>query len=198
MVSCPQSGMCTWLTVGSAVAGASATRDCSPQSSWVLAWSRGHACVHSEGPAPSAPVMVVGSSRGNSSSTCPVSSGAVRIWEELTRPGSTFRTPFHLLWRPHHVPQTSDNVIAAAAVTLLHIDSNSSPVSGDTDPLAFIALCMPVPGRRTIENRGDTAHYLCTAPGHRRSVGGLQEDRAADALDPTRGVQQGGIREAPA
>ena len=48
--------------------------------------------VHSEGAAPLAPVLVVGTSLGNISSTCPVGSGALKSREELTRLGSTSRT----------------------------------------------------------------------------------------------------------
>ena len=104
---------------GLAAGRSSSGRDCSPQSSYP-SFSLGAGvtpAVHSEGPAPSAPVLVV----GNSSSTCPVGSTALRIREELTRPGSTSRTRVRCIWRPHHVPQANNNVVAAAVTHIFAI-----------------------------------------------------------------------------
>ena len=95
--------------------------------------------AHSEGPASLAPVLVVGSSLGNSSSNRPVGSGALRIREELTRPGSTSRTRVRHIWRPQFVPQASDNVVAS--IHWLH----STAAQWVADPLPSIALCTTVP-----------------------------------------------------
>ena len=113
--------------------------------------------VHSMGPAPLAPVLVVGTLRGSSSST--VGSGALSIREELTQPGSTSRNRVHYIWRPHHVPQTSNNV-AAAAVTLLYIASFAT-----RDPLPDVALARMLNGAQPKLKNED-----CIPP---RAAGGL-------------------------
>ena len=106
--------------------------------------------IYFEGPAPLAPVLIVGSSRCSSRSTCPVGSGALRIREELTRPASTSRIRAHYIWRPHHVPQAS-NVVVVAAFTLLYIDfiRHQNSVLQTHCPLLRSACWFP----RTARNR---------------------------------------------
>ena len=122
---------------------------------------------------PQHPSQYLISSHGNGSSICPVNSRTSRIREELTRPGSTSRTRVHCNWR--HVPQAANNVVAATAATLLYVGSirrQSSRLHTHCRLLrCYCAVHAGSQGRRAIENRGDSAQYLKTAPGHRRKEG---------------------------
>ena len=81
---------------------------------------------------------------------CPVGSGALRIRTELTRPGSTSRTRVRYIWRPHHVPQASD-IVVAAAVTLMYRGSIRPQDSGLQTHCPLLRCACRFP--RTARNR---------------------------------------------
>ena len=117
----------------------------------VLTRSRGHTCRTLRGTGSvSTHLGWLGTSLGDSRSICPVCSGALRIREELARPGSTSRTRVRNIWWPHHVPQASSNVVVAA-VTLLYSGSIRPQDSGlqTRCPLLRCACLFP----RTALNR---------------------------------------------
>ena len=131
-----------------------ATEDCSPQSSYPR-FSLGAGVTPAVHPlAPVFPSWLLGTSLGNSSSTCPVGSGDLRIREELTWPGSTSRTRVRNIWRPHHIPQASNNVVVAA-VTLLYSASIRPQDSGFQTrcPLLRCACLLPLTARNRKSRR---------------------------------------------
>ena len=104
----------------------------------VFARSRGHTCSTLERFRWHPSWWLV--SRGDSSFTPPVGSGALRIRKKLTRPGSTSRTRVRHFWRPRHVLQASNIVVVAA--TLLCNGSIRHQSSGlQTHCLLLLCAC---------------------------------------------------------
>ena len=77
-----------------------------------------------------------------------------------------YRTRVHYIWRPHYVPQASNNV-CAAAVTLLYIGSIRQRTVSCRPTAHYCARNASSQGWRATESRGDNVQYLL---GHWRSV----------------------------
>ena len=166
---CPQVVFCqqaqAW-THGRLCAGAKGTGDCSPQSSYPrFSLGAGVTCrtLRGTGSVGTRLGCRLASLGNSSSSACPVGSEALRIRTELTRPGSTSRTRVCYCWQPHHVPQASNNVVAAA-VTLLYSGSVRPQHSGLQTRCPFVALCVPVPTDGAQSKIEERMPSICVPP----------------------------------